>query len=78
MLLILGAFTDAPNKDAPVINIPHAAPIIEKPKESTEKKASKAPKSDILKKVLITQYIWNPKTTKKYQNGLKYQCQPKN
>ena len=33
LLLILGAFTEAPNRDAPVINIPHAAPIIEKPSE---------------------------------------------
>ena len=33
MLLILGAFTDAPNNDAPVINIPHAAPMIEKPND---------------------------------------------
>jgi hypothetical protein len=29
---ILGAFTDAPNKLAPVKNIPHAAPTIENPK----------------------------------------------
>ena len=30
--LILGAFTVAPNSETPVINIPHAAPMIEVPK----------------------------------------------
>ena len=29
--LILGALTVAPNNETPVINIPHAAPIIEVP-----------------------------------------------
>jgi len=33
LLLILGALTDAPNNDEPVIKIPHAAPKIEKPKD---------------------------------------------